>query len=80
MTHRKQGRYDIKVKINIQSPIPTSFYTTELLCEKDAGRGLCISTITLYYTYFVCILFGVPFLHHFTFLSLFFLILVSVLF
>ena len=24
----KQGRDDIKMKVNIQSPIPTSFYTT----------------------------------------------------
>ena len=69
MTPRKQ---DIKVKVNIQSPIPTSFYTTELLCEKDAGRGLCTFTFTLYHTYLVCILFGVPFLHPFTFLSFFF--------
>ena len=43
MAHQKvckQGRCDIKVKVNIQSPIPTSFYTTELSCEKDAGRRL----------------------------------------
>jgi len=33
----KQGRYDIKVKVNIQSPIPTSFYTTKLSCEKMQG-------------------------------------------
>ena len=25
----KQGSYDMKVKVNIQSPIPTSFYTTD---------------------------------------------------
>ena len=77
MTPRKQ---DIKVKVNIQSPIPTSFYTTELLCEKDAGRGLCIFTFTLYYTYLVCILFGVPFLHPFTFLRFFFYFLFLMLF
>ena len=40
----KQGRDDIKVKVNIQSPIPASFYT-KLLCEKDAGRRLCIFTL-----------------------------------
>ena len=80
MTPRKQGRYDIKVKVNIQSPLPTSFYTTKLLCEKDAGRGLCIFTFTLYYTYLVCILFGVPFLHPFTFLRFFFYFLFLMLF
>jgi len=40
MAHQKvckQGRYDIKVKVNIQSPIPTSFYSTELSYEKHAG-------------------------------------------
>ena len=40
MAHQKvckQGRYDIKVKVNIQSSIPTSFYSTELSYEKHAG-------------------------------------------
>ena len=25
----KQGSYDMKKKVNMQSPIPTSFYTTD---------------------------------------------------
>ena len=34
----KQGRDDIIVKVNLQSPIPTSFYITVAnWCENDAG-------------------------------------------
>ena len=59
----KQGRCDIKVKVNIQSPIPTSFYTTELSCEKDVGRRLHIFTFT-FISHLPCShTFGVPFLH-----------------
>ena len=37
----KQGRDDIIVKVNLQSPIPTSFYiTVENKCENDAGMRL----------------------------------------
>ena len=58
MTHRKQVFYNIKVMVNIQSPIPTSLYTTELSCEKNAGGGfvylpslffLIISTLFAYF-------------------------------
>ena len=38
----KQGRDDIIVKVNLQSPIPTSFYITVAnLCENDIGMRLC---------------------------------------
>ena len=53
----KQGRDDIIVKVNLQSPIPTSFYVT--VANK------------LYHPYLVCILFGMPSLHPFTFLMFF---------
>ena len=37
----KQGRDDIIVKVNLQSPIPTSFYITVAnWCENDAGMRL----------------------------------------
>ena len=40
----KQGRDDIIVKVNLQSPIPTSFYITG---ENDAGMRLCKFTFTI---------------------------------
>ena len=44
----KQGRDDIIVKVNLQSPIPTSFYiTVENQCENDAGMRLCKFTFTI---------------------------------
>ena len=44
----KQGRDDIIVKVNLQSPIPTSFYITVAnWCENDAGMRLCIFTFTI---------------------------------
>ena len=44
----KQGRDDIIVKVNLQSPIPTSFYiTVENRCENDAGMRLCKFTFTI---------------------------------
>ena len=49
MAHQKicrQGRYDIKIYKAIYIAVLTSFSTTELSCEKDAGRGLCIFTFT----------------------------------
>ena len=36
MPKSKQGRDDIIVKVNLQSPITTSFYIT-VACENDAG-------------------------------------------
>ena len=44
----KQGRDDIIVKVNIQSPIPASFYITVTnWCKNDAGIRLCIFTFTI---------------------------------
>ena len=44
----KQGRDDIIVKVNSQSPIPTSFYTTVAnYCENNAGMRLCEFTFTI---------------------------------
>ena len=44
----KQGRDDIIVKVNLQSPIPTSFYITVAnWCENDAGMRLCKFTFTI---------------------------------
>ena len=44
----KQGRDDIIVKVNLQSPIPTSFYITVAnWCENDAGMRLCIFTFSI---------------------------------
>ena len=44
----KQGRDDIVVKVNLQSPIPTSFYiTVENQCESDAGMRLCKFTFII---------------------------------
>ena len=44
----KQGRDDIIVKVNLQSPIPTSFYiTVENQCENNAGMRLCKFTFTI---------------------------------
>ena len=68
--NNKQGREDIKLKVNIQSLIhPYIFYTTVALqCEKDAGMGLC----TYIYLYFyillpcLCSFFGMPSLHLFS--------------
>ena len=62
----KQGKDDVMVKVNLQSPIPTSFYITVANWrEKDVGIGLCkfIFTINIIPT-----LFALPFLHLFTFL------------
>ena len=44
----KQGRDDIIVKVNLQSPIPTSFYITVAnVCENDVGMRLCKFTFTI---------------------------------
>ena len=44
----KQGRDDIIVKVNLQSPIPTSFYITVTnWSENNAGMTLCIFTFTI---------------------------------
>ena len=44
----KQGRDDIIVKVNLQCPIPTSFYITVTnKCENDAGMRLCKFTFTI---------------------------------
>ena len=62
----KQGRDDI-VKVNLQSPIPTSFFyiTIANLCENDAqGCGFVNTTII---SSLLCILFGMPSLQPFTF-------------
>ena len=70
----KQDRDDIIVKVNLQSPIPTSFYITVAnWCENDAGMRLYILILPslLYHPYPVCILFGMPSLHPFTFLMFF---------
>ena len=55
---------DLKVKINIQSTIPTS----SLYCEKMYGwMKLCIFTIRSLFV----LLFGMPSLHHFSFVMIF---------
>ena len=44
----KQGRDDIIVKVNLQSPIPTSFYIAVTnQCQTDAGMWLCKFTFTI---------------------------------
>ena len=44
----KQGRDDIIVKVNLQSPIPTSFYIAVTnQCQNDAGMWLCKFTFTI---------------------------------
>ena len=44
----KQGRNDIIVKVNLQSPIPASFYITVAnWCKNNAGMRLCIFTFTI---------------------------------
>ena len=67
----EQDRDDIIV--NLQHPIPTSFYITVAnWCENDAGTRLCKFTFSLlYHPYLVCILFGMPSLHPFTFVIFF---------
>ena len=48
----KQGSYDIIVKVNTQSLVSTSFYTTVVTREKDARRGLCILILYIIPTLF----------------------------
>ena len=44
----KQGRDDIIVKVNLQSPIPTSFcIAVTNQCQNDAGMWLCKFTFTI---------------------------------
>ena len=43
----KQGRDDIIVKVNLQSPIPTRFTLQLNWCENDAGMRLCKFTFTI---------------------------------
>ena len=44
----KQGRDDVIVKVNLQSPIPTSFYIAVTnQCQNDAGMWLCKFTFTI---------------------------------
>ena len=44
----KQGRDDIIVKVNLQSPIPAYFYITVAnWCENNAGMRLCKFTFTI---------------------------------
>ena len=52
----KQGREDIKVKVNIQSLIhPYIFYTTVVLwCEKDEGMELCIFSLPCLCYFLAC--------------------------
>ena len=80
----KQGRDDIIVKVNLQSPIPTSFYiavTNQFHSHKATslhrfdinvkamqGCGFVNLPSLLYHPYLVCTLFGMPSLHPFTFL------------
>ena len=79
MIHHKQGRYDIKAKVKIQSPIPTSLYTIpNSHVKKMQGGGFVYLLSLFYHTYLVCILFGVSSLHFlhfqcFIFLFLYFL-------
>ena len=53
-----QTRYDIHVvvKVNLQSPIPTSFYITVAnLCENDAGMRLCKYPFTIIISSLPCL-------------------------
>ena len=44
----KQGRSDIIVKVNLQNPIPISFYIIVAnWCKNDAGMRLCEFTFTI---------------------------------
>ena len=66
----KQGRDDIIVKVNLESPIPTSFYiavTNQCQTNVKTMQG-CGFVNLLYHPYLVCTLFGMPSLHPFTFL------------
>ena len=67
----KQGRNDVKVKVNIQSPIPTTFYTIQLhfTVRKLQGWGFVYSPslLYLYHPYSIYILFGMPSLLHLCF-------------
>ena len=62
----KQGRDDIKVKVNVQSHIPTSFDTTDSYCcvKKMQEWGLHTFTFTFVsslacfaYFWFLCIIY-----------------------
>ena len=76
MIHRKQGRYDIKAKVKIQSPIPTSLYTIpNSHVKKMQGGGFVYLPSHFYHTYLVCILFGVSSLHFLHFQCFIFLFL-----
>ena len=61
----KQGRDDIIVKVNIQSPILTlQLYSS--VEKMQEGGFVCLSSLS-YHPYLVCILFGVPSLRFSTF-------------
>ena len=66
----KQGRNDIKVKVNIQSPIPTTFYTIQLhfTVRKLQGWGFVYSPSLLYCLYLYLYFFDMLSLHLITFL------------
>ena len=68
----KQGSVDIIVKVNLQSAIPTSFYTTVAnSCENNEGMRVCMFTFNIISTLPCLHTFGMPSLHvltHFYFL------------
>ena len=66
----KQGRDDIIVKVNLQSPIPIHLFTLQLqtIVKMMQGCGFVNLPSLLYHPYLVCTLFGMPSLHPFTFL------------
>ena len=77
----KQFWNDIKVILNIQSSIPTSFYITgSLVCKMMLRWGFVYSTSLFISTLTVYILSGMPSLHLFTFLMFFFFNFFSKLF
>ena len=47
MPESLQGRDDIIVKVKLQSPIRTSFYTVANWRENNAGMRLCNFTFTI---------------------------------
>ena len=67
----KQGRDDIIVKVNLQSPIPTLQLQTGVKVKTMQGWGFVYLPSLLYHPYLVFMLFGMPSLHLFTFVMFF---------
>ena len=75
----KQGRDDIIVKVNLQSPI-LHLFTLQLQTNVKTMQGCGFVNLPslLYHPYLVCTLFGMPSLHPFTFLMFLSLVYYSI--